>query len=184
MEKSSNQTVGLAIFDVEKLRQGAGQTLFRVSDILHYFERRGEGELISQEVKKWVPNCDKYVLMGKAHKSALLRWVPFNELRASGFLSEKFFKAYTLAKYRQWIRGAETFIEAEGFCRKIVGFGMILAGPEVKILSPLVQLILNQDPQFWGFGVNTSDEVVRKRVHELIGEAMMGDISRLKISGD
>jgi hypothetical protein len=47
-----------------------------------------------------------------------------------------------------------------------------------------VELILKPGFQFWELKANASEEVVKARVYELVDEAMIGEIFRLKISGD
>ncbi|KAH0566167.1 hypothetical protein GP486_000435 [Trichoglossum hirsutum] len=186
-DMEADETVGLAVFDVGRLRQTPDLTVFRIADILQFLEGRGKGELIPQDVQGWARNCDEYMSMGKVHGGGLLRWVPWTELYGSGFLSSRFLRAYTLGKYRQWkdeVYDAAGCIEAEDVCRSVVEFGKILAGSQVSILLPLVELILKPGFQFWELKANAEEEVVKARVYELVDEAMIGDISRLKISGN
>ena len=144
-KKADNEIAGLAIFDVGGLRKCPSVTMFRVPEILQYLERRGKGWLVLQKPKSWARNCDEYVLMGKIHESALIRWVLWTDLYASGLLSNNFINAFTLALYRQWSErdyvSAES-VEVEDVCRKIVGFGKMLAGPRIENLLSLVKLIL------------------------------------------
>jgi hypothetical protein len=43
IDKGADQVAGLAIFDVEKLRQTSGITIFCVSDVLDFPASRGKG---------------------------------------------------------------------------------------------------------------------------------------------
>jgi hypothetical protein len=60
----------------------------------------------------------------------------------------------------------------------------MLAGSQVSILLPLVELILKPGFQFWELKANAEEEVVKARVYELINEAIIGEIFRFKISSD
>ncbi len=186
-ESTAEEIVGLAVFDVRRLRKTSDLTIFRVSDILQFLEARGKEGLIPRDMQGWAQNCDEYVLMGKVQESGLLRWIPWMELYGSGFLPKCFLKAYTLAIYRQWRDEAydtTQCIEAEDVSRKVVEFGEMLSGPRVSILLPLMELILKPGFQFRGLKANVEEEVVKARAHELVDEAMIGEITRLKISGN
>ena len=184
-ETKTDETAGLAVFDVGRLRRTPDLAIFRVSDILQFLEGCDKGKLIPRNVQGWARNCDEYVSMGKVHRSGLLRWIPWTELYGSGFLSSRFLKAYTLGIYRQWRDegyDAVECTEVEDVCRNVVEFGKMLAGSQVSILPPLVELILKPGFRFWGLKANTEEEVVKSRAYELVNEAMMVDIVRLKIS--
>ena len=101
-EAKADETAGLAVFDAGRLRQTPDLAVFRVFDILHFLEGRGNEKLVPQDVQQWARNCDEYVVMGKVHRSGLLRWISWTELYGSEFLSSQFLMAYTLGIYCQW----------------------------------------------------------------------------------
>lgn len=177
------ETIGLAIFDTEKLRQTSGLTVFRVSSILDFLHHQGKGRLIPQKLQQWARNCDEYVLMGRVNSNELVRWIPWIELSASGFLASSFHSAYTLAKYCEW-RDAEyserDYDSAEEVCRSVVEFGKIIAGPSAGLLLPIIELILRPGLRFWDWKVKTA-AVVEAKIHESINEAILMSISRLEI---
>lgn len=184
-DSGRDDTVGLAIFDVKKLRQTSGLTVFHVSDILRFLENRGKEQLIPQGIQRWARNCDEYVSMGKINGRGLHRWVPGTELWASPMLSGQFFKAYTLAVYRRWRDEAyddKECISVEDVCQKIIKFGKLLAGPRAGNLRPFVELILKPGVQFWELKTDASKEIVEARCHELVDGVMWNEFFSMRIS--
>jgi len=96
-------------------------------------------------------------------------------------ISDDFVKAYTLGKYRQWIKGKEEHIELENICQRIVRFGKILAGPQDDLLFPLIELILRPGIQFWRFKTESSKDVIEAKTRELVDEMALGKLSGLSI---
>lgn len=179
-DRDAEEAVGLAIFDVKKMRQTSDTTIFRVSDVIESLTSQGRGDLISGEAKVWAGNCDEYVSMGGIHDSGLVRWVLWEELYSSPakILSDCFLKAYTLGKYRQWMQ--EQQVELENICQRIVGFAKVIAGPRDDLLSTLIELILEPGIQFWGFETESSEDV-RDRALALVNELTLDKLSRLSI---
>jgi len=177
----ADEVAGLAVFDVKKLRQTSDTTIFRVSDVLDCLADRGKGHLIARNLQKWARNCDEYVSMGRTPDDGLVRWVAWEELSTSPapLFSDCFVKAYTLAKYREWIDTQH--IELEDICQKIIGFGKVLAGPRDDLLLPLIELILKPGIHFWGFETNSSEDIVKAKIRALVDEAALPNLSRLSI---
>jgi hypothetical protein len=180
-DPNEEEVAGLAIFDVKKLRQASESTIIRVSDVLKFLTIQGRGQLIAQDLQQWAQNCDEYVSIGKVHECGLIRWVLWEELLPARILSQCFLRAYTLAKYREWMD--EQHIKLETICQRIVKFGKILAGPQDDILLPLIELILRPGIQFWGFKTDSSEDVVevKTRVLQLLDEAALEKFSGLSI---
>jgi hypothetical protein len=178
-----DQVAGLAIFDVEKLRQTSDTTIFRVSDVLDFLASRGKGQLIARNLQKWARNCDEYVSMGRIPNDGLVRWVAWEELSTSPapLFADCFVKTYTLAKYREWIVIKQA--ELEDICHRIVEFGKVLAGlRDDHLLLPLTELILRPGIRFGGFETNSLEEIVKAKIHALVDEAALLKLSRLSIS--
>jgi hypothetical protein len=49
-DRGRGEVVSLAIFDVKKLRQNSGITIFRVSDVLRFLASEGKDSLIEQDL--------------------------------------------------------------------------------------------------------------------------------------
>lgn len=183
-DRGQSEVVGLAIFDIKKLRQNSGTTIFRVSDILKFLAGEGKDCLIEQDLQKWAQNCDEYVSVGKIPDDGLVRWIVWEELFLSlpNSLSKKCFKrAYTLGKYREWMQEIqEEHIELEDICQRIVEFGKVLAGHQDDLLSPLIELVLRPGIQFWGFTTESSENVAAK-IRELVDETALHKLSGLSL---
>jgi hypothetical protein len=50
--RGGGEVVGLAIFDVKKLRENSGTTIFRVSDVLKFLASKGKDFLIEQDLQE------------------------------------------------------------------------------------------------------------------------------------
>jgi hypothetical protein len=74
-DKDQNEEVSLAIFDVKKLRQTSGTTIFHVSDVLRFLASEGRNSLIEQGLQEWARNCDEYISVGRIPDDGLVRWV-------------------------------------------------------------------------------------------------------------
>jgi hypothetical protein len=61
--EAAEKLAGLAIFNVEKLRQTSDTTIFRVSDVLDFLASRGKGQRIARDLQ-WAQNCGEYIPMG------------------------------------------------------------------------------------------------------------------------
>lgn len=177
----ADEVAGLAIFDVKKLPQILDTTIFRVSDVLDFLANRGKGQLIARNLQKWARNYDEYVSMSKIPDDGSIRWVAWEELSTSSapLFPDCFVKAYTLAKYREWIDTQH--IELEDICQKIVGFGKILIGRRDDLLLSLIELILRSGIHFWGFETNLSEDIVKAKIRALVDEAALLKLSRLSI---
>jgi len=162
-----NEVVGLAIFDVKKLRQNFGTTIFRVSDVLSFLASEGKDTLIEQNLQKWARNCDEYVSVGQIPDDGFVRWVVWEELYAlpASIISDRFVRAYTLGIYRQWIQVQH--VELESICQKIFEFGKVLVGPRDDLLFPLVELILRPGILFWGFETESSEDIIKAKIRAL-----------------
>jgi hypothetical protein len=77
---NTDEFVVFAIFDVKKLRQSSDVNIFRITDILHFLEGRGQGDLIVEDLMKWARNCDEYMSMGGRLGDGLVGWVRWEEL--------------------------------------------------------------------------------------------------------
>lgn len=181
IKQGVQQVAGLAIFDVEKLRQTSNTTLFRVSDIFDFLASRGKGQLIKPKLQQWARNCEEYVSMGRIPDDGLVRWVTWEELSRSPapLFADCFMKAYTLAIYRKWIEIQQ--VELENICQRIVGFGKVLAGQRNDLLLPLIELVLRPEISFWGFKTSSSEETIKARIRALVDEAALLELSRLSI---
>jgi hypothetical protein len=181
-----DESVGLAVFDVKKLRQNSGLTVFRVSDILTFLASQGKEQSIPWNIQEWAQNCDEYVSMGKDYRRGPYRWVPCTELWASPMLSNRFFNAYTLGVYRQWraeVYNDRECTKVEDVCQKVVEFGKLLAGPRDSILLSFVELLLKPGIQFWELKTDAPEEVIRARCQELVDQVTIDGIARMRISG-
>lgn len=179
---NTDEAVGLAIFDVKKLRQTT--TIFHVTDIFKFLENEGKGQLIGRDLQKWARNCDEYVSMGRIHDNGLVRWVMWEEIYRSParILSVSFAEAYTLGIYRQWMREIpKQHIELENICQRFVEFGQVLAGPQDDLIFPLIELILKQGVLFWGFETESSEDTIRAKIHALVDEMALQKLSGLSI---
>jgi hypothetical protein len=178
----ADEVAGLAIFDVETLWQTSDTTIFRVSDVLDFLANRGKGQLIARDLQKWARNCDEYVSMGEIPDDGLVRWVAWEELSTSPtrLFADCFVKAYTLAKYREWIDIQR--VELEDICQRILEFGKVLAGlQDDLLLLPLTELILRPGILFWGFETNSPENTIKARIHILVDETALQKLSRLSI---
>jgi len=146
--RDRGSVVGLAIFDVHKLQRIPETTIFRIADILKFLESQGKGKLIEGDLQRWALNCDEYISMGKIDDDALVRWVKWEDLYLGPVtvFQHSFLKAYTLAKYRDWIE--EQQLDLEDVCQRILKFGKLLAGSRDDLLMPLVEHILRPGIRF------------------------------------
>ena len=184
--RDGDEVVGLAIFDVKKLRQNSGTTIFRVSDVLKFLVGEGKDSHIEQDLQKWARNCDEYVSVGKIPDDGLVSWVVWPELYLSlpnPLPSKKCFRrAYTLGKYREWMRDIqEEHIELEDICQRIVKFGKVLTGQRDDLLFPLIELVLKPGMQFWGFTTESPEDVAAK-MRELVDETALQKLYGLSLN--
>jgi hypothetical protein len=132
----------------------------------------------SERASDWVKhsNClestsndsTTYISIGKIDDDALVRWVEWEELYPSPVtvFQSSFLRAYTLAKYRDWME--EQQLELENVCQRIVKFGKVLAGPRDDLLAPLIEHILRPGIRFWGLDSQLSEDAVKSEIHELL----------------
>ena len=177
-EKSGDEVVGLAVFDIKKMRQNSGTIIFRVSDVLRFLASQGKDYLIQTDSRAWARNCDEYVSMGEIPNDALLSWVEWEELYMSpaNLLSTSFLKAYTLGSYRDWTQ--QQYVDIDDICQRIVSFGKVLAGPRDDLLFPLIKLVLRPGIPFWGF---TTEGAVTANIHALVDEMALQKFSHLSL---
>ncbi|OBT40524.1 hypothetical protein VE00_09006 [Pseudogymnoascus sp. WSF 3629] len=185
-DRREDEVVGLVIFDVKKLRQNSGTTIFRVSDVLKFLEGEGKDSLIEQDLQEWARNCDEYVSVGRIPDDGLVRWIVWTELYQSlpNPLPFKkcFARAYTLGKYREWMQQIpEEHIELEDICQRIVQFGKVLTGQQDDLLFPLIELVLKPGMQFWGLTTESSEDVAAN-IRELIDETALQKIDGLTLN--
>jgi hypothetical protein len=142
------EEAGLAVLDVEKLRKSTDVSLFRISDILKYVLERGLSQHIRPQIQEWTQNCDEYVTMGDPLRSGLIRWVPWSELSRRSLIAPVYLRAYTLAKYREWlvIRNSDL----HDLCDEVTDMAMLLGGENLKNVLLMVHLILKPGESFWG----------------------------------
>jgi hypothetical protein len=183
--RDGDEVVGLAIFDVEKLRQNSGTTIFRVSDILKYLAGKGKDSIIEERLQKWARNCDEYVSVGKIPDDGLVRWVVWTDLNMSlpnpPLSKQRFKKAYTLGIYRTRMQEIQEHNELEDICQRIVEFGKVLAGQQEDLLFPLIKLVLKPGIQFWGFTAELSEDVAAK-IRELVDETALQKLYGLSLN--
>jgi hypothetical protein len=181
---TQDEVVGLAVFDVKKLRQKSSTTIFRVSHVLEFLISQGRSFLIPAEVQKWARNCDEYVSVGKIPDDGLVRWVRWAELYSQSvtILPECFSRAYTLAIYRNWIENQCVELGVEDVCNRIVNFGKVLAGPQGDLLFPLIKLVLKPGIQFWGLRTAMGEDEIESRIHVIINDdTLLDQFSTLRL---
>jgi len=177
-DQTADEVAGLAIFDVEKLRQTSDTAIFRVSDVLDFLASQGKDQLIRQDLQRWARNCNEYVLMGRIPNNGLVRWLEWEELSTLPALLFPgcFLRAYTLAQYCKW-RGTQHF-KLGDICQRIVESGKILAGPRDDVLLPLTELILRPGIHFWGFEIDSLEtDAVKAKIRVLVDEATLLKLS-------
>jgi len=181
---SKNQVAGLAIFEIEKLRQIPNTILFRVSDVLEFLAHRRLGHLIAPILQKWAQNCDEYVFMGRIPDDALVKWIPWGKLLqfSSPLFGHDFIRSSTLAEYLS-LRDVQD-VELEDICQKIVRFAKFLAGSHNDLLPELIRLILRPRLLFWGFATDASECAIEERIHGLINGPISERLSSLSIGDD
>ncbi|KAF2434000.1 hypothetical protein EJ08DRAFT_694030 [Tothia fuscella] len=169
-EIKEEEVAGLAIFDVKKLKQAPNTIVFRVSDFLDFMTSEGRDNYISKEVYRWVQNCDKYVAIGKKFDSSMVGWITWQELShpSASILSPDFKKAFTLKLYRKWVQ--EQHIRLDLLCQNIVAFGKLLAGPQDELVPSLLESILKPGIQFWGYRIDSDNDIVTRKIFELYDE--------------
>lgn len=180
---TQDEDVGLAIFDVKKLRQNSRTTIFRVSHVLEFLISQGKDFLIPAKAQKWARNCDEYVSVGKIPDNGLVRWVTWAELSSPSvtILPACFFRAYTLALYRNWIEDQCVELEVEDVCNRILNFGKALAGPQDDLLLPLIKLVLKPGIGFWGMRTATGDDAIESRTHIINDDTALDQFSTLRL---
>jgi hypothetical protein len=82
-------------------------------------------------------------------------------------------RAYNLGTYREWIQEIQEHVKLEIICPRIVEFGNVLAGLQDDLLFHLIELILRPGILFWGFDIESSEDIIKAKIHALVDETAL-----------
>jgi hypothetical protein len=184
-DNNADERACLVVFDMERLREIQDVALFRVSDVIRFLESQNQLHVISSQLRDWARNCDEYVTMGKKVKDAVVRVIPWSELRYMPIINSEFIRAYTLWRYCEWrdersyqVYSAE---EVGGF---IVQSAKVLAGEESfssGLTRKMMQLIVKPEVSFWGINTAAGVEEIMERCEDLFEGDMVESMSQVSL---
>jgi hypothetical protein len=184
-DNNEDERASLVVFDMKRLREIQDVALFRVSDVIRFLESQDQLHLISSQLRDWVRNCDEYVTMGKEVKDAIVRIIPWSELRYMPIINSEFIRAYTLGRYCKW-RDERNYgvYSAEEVGAFIVRSAKVLAGEETVgsgIARKMMQLIVKPEVSFWGINTAAGVKEIMDRCEDIFQEDMVESMSQASL---
>jgi hypothetical protein len=184
-DNNADERASLVVFDMERLREIQDVALFRVSDVTRFLESQNQLHMISSQLRDWARNCDEYVTMGKKVKNAVVRMIPWPELRYMPIINSEFIRAYTLGRYCQW-RNERSYqvYSAEEVGGFIVRSAKVLAGEESVssgMARRMMKLIVQPEVSFWGMNTAASVEEIMDRCEDIFAGDMIESMSQASL---
>jgi hypothetical protein len=184
-DNNSDERASLVVFDMEKLLGIQDVALFRVSDVIRFLESQNQLHLIRSQLRDWAKNCDEYVTMGKKVKEAVVRVIPWSELRYMPIINSEFERAYTLGRYCRW-RDERNYQEysAEEVGGFIVRSAKALAGEESVssgVAREMMRLVVKPEVSFWGINTGAGVKDIMDRCEDILEGDMVESMSQASL---